>query len=75
VALVLTCNQTPHHTVLELVRKAGFPVMKVSADTYATASCIHDLVVKISSEDREKIDVIGSLVNEYVEVEEIYRAL
>lgn len=75
VALVLTCNQTPHHTVLELVRKAGFPVMKVATDTYTTASRIHDLVVKISPEDREKIDVIGSLVKQYVGVEEIYHAL
>ena len=75
VGLILTCGVRPHPTILQLIKKANFPVILVPTDTYTTASRVHDLVVKVRPEDKEKIQVIKDLVEEYISVEEIYNAI
>ena len=75
VGLVLTCGVKPHPVIMELVKKASFPVIVVASDTYTTTSRIHDLVVKVRPQDRDKISMLNELVREYVDVEGIYNAI
>ncbi len=72
-ALVLTGGLYPHKSILELIKKYDIPTMIVSEGTYETASLIHELVVKITEEDTEKIDMAQKLVEKHINLEEFLR--
>ena len=75
VGLVLTGGKAPHKSILALVKKAKIPVLISKEDTYRVASRIHDRVVKIRPEDKEKIRVAKNLVAEYVDIRKLIKAL
>ncbi len=71
VGLVLTGGYRPSQTVLDEIRWADLFATLVVEDTYAVASEVHDLLVKTHSADREKIELIKSLVAEHLDVDRI----
>jgi len=71
--IVLTGEEYPHKNILEILRNTNIPVLQIKQDSYTVASRIHDLTVKIRPADREKIELVRNLVNEYVDVEEILK--
>ncbi len=71
--VVLTGGLYPHKSILDLIKKYNIPTMIVSEGTYETASSIHELVVKITEKDAEKVEVAQKLVEENVDIEELLR--
>ncbi len=70
-ALVLTGGLYPHKSILDLIKKYDIPTIIVSEGTYETASMIHELVVKITEEDAEKIEMSRELIEKHVNLEEL----
>jgi len=71
VGLVLTGGYRPRESVLDAIREAAIFATLVQEDTYAVASQVHDLLVKTHAADREKIELIKSLVAEHLDIDRI----
>jgi len=69
--LVLTSGYRPEPRVVEAIRHADLFAYLVEDDTYATASAVHDLLVKTHPKDAQKLDLIKSLVGERLDVDRI----
>ncbi len=73
--IILTGGFLPHPKVIEVMKSANIPILLTQKDTYATASLIHDLTIKIKPQDTKKIEAIKDMVGEYVAVDEILRLI
>ena len=75
--LVLTGDQRPHKTILELLGCATrpFPVVRVPEDTFPVATKISRLHTKISPSDDRKIAQILALFEERVDTEALEQKL
>ena len=73
--LVLTGGIIPQSNIFDLIKKTDIPVVLVKEGTYKTASRVHDLLVKISPQDKKKIEIAQDLVNQYVDMEYINSCL
>ncbi len=69
--IVLTGHTIPHPAILELIHRSRVPVITCSKDTYTVASQIHDLMVKISPFESDKIEQAIQIVSEYVDIQAI----
>ncbi len=67
--LILTAGLTPHPSIMRLIEELQIPTYVVPNDTYATASEIHDLLIKIRPSDTTKIAEIVRMVAESVDVD------
>ncbi|HEY7599821.1 MAG TPA: hypothetical protein VH741_07840, partial [Candidatus Limnocylindrales bacterium] len=70
--IVLTGGYQPRPRDLDQIRGEGIFAYLVEADTYATASEVHDLLVKTHPADRDKIALIKQLCAEHLDIERIY---
>ena len=66
--IVLTGGLMPNRAVMKLIKGIDMPVLLLKEDTYKVASDIHDLIVKVQPEDKEKINMIRKLIEKYVDV-------
>ena len=73
--IVLTGGVEPHRNILRLIRRSPVPVMMVGEDTYATATRIGDLVVKIRPDDVAKIALARRLISNYVDIDRLLARL
>ena len=73
--IVLTGDLRPSESVLKIIRTLPFPVLLAGEDSFAVASRIHDLTVKIRPDDVEKIALIRDLISEHVDVNRILKAI
>lgn len=73
--MVLTGGLIPSPSVMSAIEKMPFPVLLTEEESYQASSKVHDLTVKTSPNDRQKIDVICDLVGKNVDVEKIVKAL
>jgi BioD-like phosphotransacetylase family protein len=73
--LVLTGGMTPESSILKMIKQYNLPTLLVKYDTYTTASKIHDIIVKVKANDEEKLTIISELIENYVDVDGIYKAL
>ncbi len=69
--IFLTCGITPHKNVMHLINELSIPIIQVKEDTFALASRIDNLIVKIRPSAVKKIQAIESLVEQYVDVQKI----
>ena len=69
--LILTGGIMPNKRVQELLKKSNIPVLLSEKDTYSVASLVHDLVVKIRSDDKEKIAMAHDMFKENIDIEKI----
>ncbi len=69
--IVLTGHAVPHPAILELIHRSRIPVITCSKDTYTVASQIHDLMVKITPEESNKIEQAIQLVGQHVDIQAI----
>ena len=61
----------PPRKTLALLKKYKIPTLLFEGDTYSVASEIHSIKVKIKPEDKQKIDTIVKMVNQYVDIDKI----
>lgn len=73
--IVLTGNLLPHKTIMNLIKQANIPVLLAESDTYSVASRIHDLMVKIRPQDKEKIEAVKKLIDKHVDLDKILERL
>jgi dethiobiotin synthase len=55
-----------HRALMPLLKQSTVPIILCKYDTYDSASVVHDLTVKIQTNDEEKIKLSQDLVNTYV---------
>ncbi|MEI7542992.1 MAG: AAA family ATPase [bacterium] len=67
--MILTGGTAPHPSIMKLIEKSQIPTLLVKKDIYTTASCLHDLLVKVRPKDTKKIDKIVNIVSGYVDVD------
>ncbi len=73
--IVLTGGIVPKPKILKLIEKAKIPLLLSKRHTYAAASQIHDIAIKIGPKDREKTKIARKLIEEYVDIDRILRKL
>ena len=71
--IVLTGGLIPHKTILNLIKKYDFPTIIASEGTYEVASRINELVVKLTENDLDKIEIARNLIEENIDIEEILK--
>lgn len=71
--IVLTGGLYPHKTILDLLKKYEFPTIISPDGTYEVASSIHELVVKLTENDIDKIEIAKKLIEENVNLQEILK--
>lgn len=73
--IILTGGFLPHPEVIEVMKGTNIPILLTQKDTYATASLIRDLTVKIRPQDTEKIEAVKNMVRDYVAIDDILRLM
>ncbi len=76
--IVLTGGLFPNDNILKLIESLSdlpLPIFSVKQSTIETINKINSLVVHVSSEDDQKIDIAKSLVSMYVDYEKINEIL
>lgn len=73
--IILTGGFLPHQEVIGVMKSTNIPILLTEKDTYAAASMIHDLTVKIRPQDTQKIEAARNMVRDYVAIDEILRLI
>lgn len=73
--IIFSGARKPHSSVLNLIQKADLPLMYLAEDSFTIASKINQMLVKVRSEESEKIKTMQNLVKEYVDIDHICKAL
>jgi len=73
--IILSGGIAPGPEIMEALNKANIPVLLAKADTYAVASCIHDLTVKIRPLDTVKVNAAIKLIKDNVDLERIAKGI
>ncbi len=69
--IILTGGIVPDKKIMTLIENARIPVFLSKKHTYAAASQIHDLAIKIRPEDKEKTAMAAKLIKNYVDTKKI----
>ena len=69
--LVLSGGIEPPAKIVALLEKYKIPTLLSGGDTYSIAARIHSMKIKIKPEDKNKIDIIIKMINQYVDVDRI----
>jgi len=72
---LLLSGETPPESIMKVLRETGLPVLIAEQGIYTLASLIHNLTVKITSEDETKIGILTDLFTKHVEVERLHNAI
>lgn len=72
--MLFTGGYRPRPRDLEAIRSEDLFAYLVEPDTYAAASLVHDLLVKIHAADTAKIAMIKALVAEHLDVDRLLEA-
>lgn len=73
--LVLTGGFIPEQETVGLLANASIPVLLTKLDTYLVSVQIHEITVKIRPKDKEKVETVKKMVQEYVDLEKIIKRL
>ncbi len=73
--IILTGNMIPCKKIMNMVEQVKIPVLLAGPDTYSVASYIHDLMVKIRPQDKQKIEAVEKLIKENVDIDRILERL
>jgi BioD-like phosphotransacetylase family protein len=73
--VILTGGITLEPATMESLKNAGISVLFARSDTYDVASCVHDLTVKITPQDKVKIQTVVKLVKDNVDMDKILKGI
>ena len=74
-ALILTGNYTPSVTVLGVAESKKVPLILVDMDTMAAVDKTEAIIGKVRVHEDKKLELMQSLVEEYVDIDSIFREL
>lgn len=67
--IVLTGGVRPRRSVMRVIQRTDIPVVLTREDTFYVASQLHDMMVKITPDDRRKIKLVRDLYEKHVAVD------
>ncbi|MFA5089783.1 MAG: AAA family ATPase [Candidatus Omnitrophota bacterium] len=73
--IILSGGILPDKSIMDLLRLAGIPVLLAEKDTYAVATAIHDLTVKIQPQDTSKINAVVNMIRKHVDLTTILKGI
>jgi len=73
--IIFTDGIKPHEKILDLLTKTDIPLLLVKEDAFTVATRINQMIVKIRSEDTNKIQTVQSLFGQYVDIDRICSAI
>jgi BioD-like phosphotransacetylase family protein len=73
--VIISGGLMPKHSSMRMLEKAGIPVLITKEDTYAIASRINSMTVKLKPQDKKKIKIIVDMVDKYMDIEKVLEAL
>jgi BioD-like phosphotransacetylase family protein len=73
--IVLSGGILPDESTMDLLQKAGLPVLLSKFDTYTVATTIHDLTVKIRPQDGAKINLVVEMIKGNVDLANILKGI
>jgi len=73
--VVLTGGIRPRSPVVRILRRTNIPVLVCKPHTYAVASEINEMTVKIRVTDEEKVQIAADLVARHVDLRALWEAL
>lgn len=71
VGIILTNNILPPSNIISKASEYNIPLLLVRFDTYQTAKQIDDMDPLLTKNDTEKINLLGRLMKEYLNIKEI----
>ncbi|MBT5855368.1 AAA family ATPase [bacterium] len=69
--IIFTDGIRPHGKILELLEKMDIPLLQMEEDAFTVATRINNMILKIRSEDNDKIAKAEEIVGEYVDLDRI----
>jgi BioD-like phosphotransacetylase family protein len=73
--IIISGGLTPRRGTSDLLKKAKIPVLISKKDTYAIASDVHSLVVKLKPQDTDKINIIVDMVEKNIDIDKVLSSL
>lgn len=74
-AMIFTDGTRPHERIFDILKRTHIPILGVPEDSFTVATRINNMILKIRSEETEKIKTIQSLVDTYVDIDRICEGL
>lgn len=71
--IIATYGKKPHKKVADIIAKENIPLFIVKEDSFSTARKINSMIFKLRLEDKAKIKKAQTLIEEYVDIENIYK--
>lgn len=73
--IILTGDMTPDDDFVNQIKSASIPLLLAKLDTYAVASTVRDLPVKIRPTDKDKIETVKKMIQEYVNLDMVMKRM
>ncbi len=74
-AIIFTGNRVPHNKVLKLIKQTHIPMMVVKEDSFSIATKINNMIIKVKSQESDKIQKTQELVKQYIDIDTICNIL
>jgi len=74
-AIIFTANRVPHNKILKLIKQTHIPMMVVKEDSFTIATKINNMIIKVKSQESEKIEKAQDLVASYVDIDMICNSI
>ncbi len=69
--IIFTGGKNPHERILNLIKRTHIPLLIVEEDSFTVATQITNMLVKLRSNEPDKIKKTQDLVEEYVDIDAI----
>ena len=73
--IILSGGILPKRGTMRMMKDGKIPVIATREDTYAIASRVHSIVVKLKPQDQHKIKLIIDMVAKYVDIGKVLASL
>ncbi len=73
--IVFTCGIAPPRSFLEQLATSAIPMVLVKENTFAAASSISSMLVKLHAEDRGKIERVDAMIEKHICLDRLVAAL
>jgi BioD-like phosphotransacetylase family protein len=73
--VILSGGLMPNKKGLRELARSRIPALLTKEDTYAIASRIHSMVVKLKPQDKPKVDIIINMVDRYLDIDKVVASL
>lgn len=73
--IILTGDMAPNEDFVNQIKAASIPLLLAKLDTYTVASTVRDLPVKIRPTDKDKIETVKKMIQEYVNLDMIMQRM